>query len=241
MRKTLLAVSILFMAGAADAATSDGGFSGKLDFNGAITDTRPTWMWEIPDASKNAATGWKAELRYGVSANSNTTWTFTDKPKLDLIHGYMKSPAAEGGAGITPVIKVGSTNSQTTLDGSVQKITLVANGKDSSDADVAAGVMELNVQGFLGGVYVNGRSGQKFGAAEVQTVVAKQANFITKYPILIDGTGSFSEAEAEFAKEANKTLSGAYVVKISDYSLTFPTASIPATWNTIVPVTVTLK
>ncbi|WP_058118972.1 hypothetical protein [Photobacterium kishitanii] len=241
MKKTFLAVSILFIAGAANAEVPEGGFSGKLDFNGAITDTRPTWMWEIPDASKNAATGWKAELRYGVSANSNTTWTFTDKPKLDLIHGYMKSPVAEGGVGITPVIKVGSTNSQTTLDGSVQKITLVANGKDSSDADVAAGVMELNVQGFLGGVYTNGGKSSTFGAAEVQAVVVKQADFNTTYPLLLDGSGSFSEAETEFAKEENKTLSGAYVVKISDYSLTFPTASIPAKWNSIVPVTVTLK
>ncbi|PSU87405.1 fimbrial protein [Photobacterium kishitanii] len=244
MKKTLLAVSVLstlFMAGAVNAAMvegSNGSFSGQLDFNGTITDTTPIWMWEIPEASKNAATGWTVDVREGVVADSNTTWTFPDKSALDLIQGFMKFPIAEGGAGITPLIKVGPTDSATILDGTLQTITLVANGKDTSDVDVAAGAMELKVQGFLGGVY---GSGQKFGAAETQTVVAKQVNFSTNYPTLIDGTGSFSEAETEFTKEANKTLSGAYLVKISDYSLTFPTASIPATWNTIVPVTVTMK
>lgn len=244
MNKTLLASSVLstlLMAGSANAAmlkSTSGNFSGQLDFSGTITDTTPIWMWEIPEETKSAATGWIVDVRDGVVADSNTTWTFPSKPVLNLIQGFMKSPISEGGIGVTPLIKVGPIDSATTLDGTLQTIKLVANGKDISDGDVAAGEMSLKVKGFLGGVY---NSGQKFGAVEAQTVVANQVNFSTNYPTLVEGSGSFSEAETEFTKVVNKNLSGGYLVKISDYSLTFPKGSIPSTWSTILPVTVTMK
>ncbi len=244
MKKTFLATSILstlLMAGSANAAmltVANGNFSGQLDFSGTITDTTPIWMWKIPEATKNAATGWIVDVRNGVAVDSNTTWTFPSKPALNLIQGFMKYPISEGAIGVTPLIKVGPIDSATTLDGTLQTITLVANGKDISDGDVAAGEMALKVQGFLGGIYNNG---QKFGAVEAQTVIANQDNFSTNYPTLVNGTGSFSEAETEFTKTENKNLSGGYLVRISDYSLTFPTNSIPTTWNTIIPVTVTMK
>lgn len=244
MKKTLLATSVLstlLMVGSANAAmlkSTNGNFSGQLDFSGTITDTTPSWMWEIPEATKNAATGWSVDVSDGVDADSNTTWTFPSKPALDLIQGFMKKPISEGAIGVTPLIKVGPSDSATTLDGTLQTITLVADGKNKSNSSVTTGEMVLKVQGFLGGVY---NTGQKFGAVEAQAIVAKQVDFSTNYPTLVNGTGSFSEAEAEFTKVENKNLSGAYLVKISDYSLTFPKGIIPATWNTILPVTVTMK
>ncbi|EEX67705.1 hypothetical protein VCJ_000008 [Vibrio metoecus] len=44
-----------------------------------------------------------------------------------------------------------------------------------------------------------------------------------------------------FANQGMSDLSGAYVAEISDYVLGFPSATLPATWSAVVPVTVTLK
>lgn len=243
MKKTLLAVSVLstlFMAGTANAwvTSEDGTFAGQLDFNGTITDTNPDWMWEVPEDTVTAATGWDA-LRINAIANGdNSEFHFIAKPALDLIRGYMKEPAATGGAGLTPVIKVGAGDAVVTLDGTVQALTLVAAGLDASDAATADGQMKMNVQGYLGGAIEN----TYFGAVEVQSIIsANQVAFDTNYPEITAGTSSWADAEALFPLDTTLKLSGAYLAKISDYKVSFPTASIPAKWSTVVPVTVTFK
>ena len=244
MKKTLLAMTVLstlFLAGTANAAlveSTDGSFTGKLDFNGTITDTNPVWMWEITDASKAAATGWNSLVINGVVSGSNTTWTFGNKPSIELIRGYMKTPSISGGTGITPVIKVGPTESATTLDGTVQTITLVATGNTAASDAVAPGTMKLNVQGLLGGAHT---TGQKFGAVEAQAIAELQDGYATTYPTAVGGTGSFSAAETALSNQDLTNITGAYLANLSNYELSFPSESVPATWTTTVPVTVTLK
>lgn len=243
MKKTLLAVSVfstLFMAGTANAwvTSEDGSFAGQLDFNGTITETNPVWSWEVPEESVTAATGWDALLSNGISNGDNTEFHFKTKPVLDLIHGFMTEPSSTGSTGMTPVIKVGTGDTAVTLDGTKQALTLVTAGLDASSAATLDGQMIMNVQGYLGGAIDN----TFFGAIEAQRILSgNQVDFDTNYPGITAATGSWADAEAVFPLETSLKVSGAYLAKISDYKVSFPNTAVPATWTTVVPVTVTFK
>lgn len=247
MKKTLLAVTLLSalsLSGAANAFTeaTDGTFSGNLNFSGTITDDNPIWAWEIP-AVPGDVTGWDALVINGVVSGDNTTFAFTSKPAMTLIHGFMKTPSVSGGSGITPVITVGNEGSTVVLSGdATQDVTVVATGKDASNTAVANGTMAIKAQAFLGGALKDAGTIKYFGAEKAQTVLsANQPNFSTTYPSPEAGTNNFADTEALFANQAMSDLSGAYVAEISNYRLTFPSASLPATWSAIIPVIVTLK
>ena len=246
MKKTLLAVtmlSALSLSGVANAFTeaTDGNFTGKIDFNGTITDDNPTWSWEVPAESANL-TGWDVLVINGTVSGDNTSFAFT-KPAMTLIHGFMKTPSAIGGAGITPVIKMGPTASALTLSGDAkQTVTVVATGKNASSVAVTDGTMQVSAQAFLGGALKSGSTVKYFGSTKAQTVLrTNQSNFATLYPNPQAGTNTFTQTEALFTNAAMTDLSGAYTAEISDYKLTFPSATLPATWSAIIPVTVTLK
>ncbi len=250
MKKTLLAVTLLSalsLSSAANAFTeaTDGTFSGDLNFSGTITDDNPIWAWEIP-AVPGDVTGWDALVLNGVVSGENTTFTFASKAAMTLIHGYMKTPSISGGAGITPVITVGNDGSTVVLSGDhTQDVTIVATGKNAANEAVANGTMAIKAQAFLGGVLKTTFEGNPinklFGSTKAQNVVKLQADFDTTYPTPLEGVNNFADTEALFANQAMIDLSGAYVAEISDYRLTFPSASLPATWSAIIPVTVTLK
>lgn len=246
MKKTLLAVtmlSALSLSGVANAFTEavDGNFTGSLDFSGTISDDNPIWSWEIP-AVAGDVTGWDTFVMNGIGSGDNTTFTFS-KPAMTLIHGFMKTPSASGGAGITPVITVGPEARKVVLSGDAkQDVIVVATGKNALNAAVADGTMSIKAQAFLGGALKEGAAVKYFGSTKAQTVLSSnQADFATTYPSITAGTHNFAQTEALFVNKSMRALSGAYVAEISDYKLTFPSATLPATWSAIIPVTVTLK
>ncbi|ODS05582.1 hypothetical protein [Vibrio scophthalmi] len=246
MKKTILAVTLLFalsLSGAANAFTEsvDGNFSGSINFSGAIVDSTPIWRWEVPGEA--ALTGWDMKETDGVVSGSfgeHTTFTFASKPTMTLIHGFMKTPAVSGGVGLTPRITLNEGVSTVILEGDTKStVRLVATGRDAKNAAVADGTMEIKAQAFLGGVLIDASTVKYFGSTKAQTLLSSnQADFATTYPSPVAATNNFSEARALFGNRAMSDLSGAYVVEVSDYKLTFPTVSLPATWEVIIPVTV---
>ena len=247
MKKTLLAVTLLSalsLSGTASAFTesTDGNFTGALDFSGTITNDNPIWAWETP-ALPADVTGWDALVANGQVTGNNSSFTFADKSAMTLIHGFMKAPAVSGGAGITPVIKVGPTATAVTISGDAkQDVTVVATGKNAADEVVTSGTMLVKTQVFLGGALKDGSAVKYFGSTKAQTLLsANQADFETVYPNPTVGTNNYAQTEALFSNQSMSDLSGAYVAEISDYKLTFPSATLPATWEAIIPVTVTLK
>ena len=66
-----------------------------------------TLFWHGKSLLCQQITGWDALVVNGQVTGNNSSFTFADKPAMTLIHGFMKTPSVSGGAGITPVIKVG--------------------------------------------------------------------------------------------------------------------------------------
>ncbi|GAB2649520.1 F4 family fimbrial subunit [Vibrio panuliri] len=246
MKKYLAIVlfTLMGLSGGVNAAfveSATGNASYNLTFSGTILDVRPVWVWEIPDASKTAMTGLSALVINGIQRNGSTTFTFPSKDAVTLIHGYMKGISAMGGIGLTPVIKVGNDGSTVTMNGTTQAVTVVATGTISGTA-VAAGTMRVNATAYLGGALFDGTAAKYFGATQAQTLLAdNQTGFTTIYPSIAEGTSTFAQAEALLANQASTKISGAYSVSIDDYTLMFPSGSLPDTWAAIIPVTVTLK
>ena len=248
MKKTLLAVtmlSALSLSSVATAAFVEGNdFTDNLTFSGTIKNDNPIWAWEVPMSNTQAVQGWDALVINGVITGQNTEYAFASKSKMTLIHGYMKTASVTGGAGITPVITVGNTDSAITiLDGSEQEVTVIATGSNASSNAVINGTMKLKAQAFLGGAINDGKNSRYFGSSKAHSVLASnRPDFTDTYPVISAATGqTYSQSELEFADQTNIKLSGAYLAEISDYKLAFPSDTIPATWSAIIPVTVTLK
>ncbi|WP_274877320.1 fimbrial protein [Vibrio harveyi] len=246
MKNTILAISLaaaLGSVGSANAAfvdTTAGGFNGNIQFSGTISDPAPIWAFEIPDATKNGVKNWNVNKSDGVASGSNTTFSFSTKPTYTLIHGFMKTTARIGGPGLTPEIKVGKVGSEVKLDGTEQVVNIDAT--DTASSSNVKGSLSFKAIGYIGGAYYDAATPKYFGSVKAQQVLStNRADFNTAYPSVAAGTSTFAQAETLMASTSSQKVSGAYTVDIKDYSLTFPTATIPTSWEATVPVVVTLK
>lgn len=255
MKKTLLAVLVLpamFVAGTANATfiESQDGFTGKLDFNGTIVNKAPNWAWEIPDASVAKVKDWALDLQQSNIVESNNVWNLGNKGQLIALHGYMVSASGHGAPGLTPVIELNGIK----LAGGIQQIELVATGTVGGKA-VAAGAFKMNISSVLGVVSKQGdhiwkvEDSQGTWPSTKAAMVAMQqkpiADLKLKYPGLDVwdqyGEPTWEKAEKYLQGNENLDVIGQFVAEAGDFQLIYPTASIPDTWNTSLPIVVTMK
>ncbi len=247
MKKTMLSSSmlaILLASASSNAAfvdASGGSFDGNINFGGTIVDVSPIWSFQIPSPTVEAIKGWHSIAQIqGLRNGDNTEFHFTDKPVMTMIQGFMKTSAASGGPGLTPEIKVGQGENELTLDGTKQPFSVTATGQ--SGAGSTEGKLSFDVQGYIGGAYIDDSTPKYFGSKMAQNVLtSNRQDIATAYQGIVAAETDFAAANAIFANVDSKTLSGAYTVDMRNYKLAFPTNNMPETWTAAVPVTVILK
>ncbi|MEC6798949.1 hypothetical protein VXS03_17965 [Photobacterium sp. S4TG1] len=231
---SLVAVSTMLAAGAANAA-APAPFNGQLDFSGVITSTTPVWKWEIPTASQALAKGWTMKKDSGVITGTNTTYTI-QKANIAFLQGYTTQSVASRNLGMAPTVKIAGV----TITKGKQDITVQATGGRSGEK----GSLQMVVSSAAGASFydqnkpANVRDNSALGSV-AWALIGKNA---------IEGTSVANRPE--FSVESiDKLLNtqthdprdiyAAIATDLGNFSLTFPTASVPDSWTATVPAVVT--
>lgn len=234
-------------AGITEAPIGSGG-GGSLTMSGSFINTTPIWGWEIPAETTSAVQGWKIDKIDGVVDGINTKFDFTSKGPLYILDGKtLKSTI--GGLSILPQVEVGGVLQ---ANGTTTTVTLPALGSNG-----VAGTFEfetLHATAAAERITGNARPAVIYPNDSVVDVTMQQRvkSALVNQIIALgeshsgEGTASGAIIDEKLSGRAAHAhlitwLAAASSVSVSGMNLTFPTASLPATWTASLPITVTIS
>ncbi len=115
MKKTLMAIMIsssMTFISSANANFSDMSnnlFTSNVELSGVIIDQNPTWVWRIPDTTRQKLTGAKTLRSTGTDKDGILANFDIGIYDLPLLEGFMTVPATIGQLGLVPSITIGET------------------------------------------------------------------------------------------------------------------------------------
>ncbi|MGL5236691.1 MAG: hypothetical protein ACRC8O_01445 [Plesiomonas shigelloides] len=257
MKKTILAVatlSVLMASCMANAAYTDadksGSWSGNLNFNGTISNTGPSWKYQIPDDAVVAAKDWNTERSSAAVSGQESTFSFPDKD-FTLLMGVMKAPAVHNGAGMQPVVTFGSGSDALVWDtatetGTIRNFDFHVDVKNNDSNTVGQLVMTVITQSATQAVDAyNGAiaSDSSFNNAVEAFKLLKSQDYYLKSYDKHNVRDLSTASSTSMLNDTNSynTLSAALVAKVNTFELKFPTTAIPETWSATLPISITVK
>ncbi|OCH43070.1 hypothetical protein [Aliivibrio fischeri] len=254
MKKTLLTLSMLgaiavsgsAMAQFADAPVNQGAGAGtKLTISGMLTNTNPNWMWQIPEDTANRATSIQLKTIEGVVNGTNTEWILPAMADQSLLQGYMKTPSATSGAGLTPIITVGSTSILTSTPQNYMLTTDIM----KADTTSVAGTLEISLTSSLVAAACYHSTGLCYttdGSTAIAALNLLKRNqldyFVTYEGIRIGREHDLNNLELLSQTTSDRfAASGAVDINLRSVKLIVPTASIPNKWTASLPITISMK
>lgn len=233
-----LAVSGGVYAAFADAPKDEAG-QGQLEISGTLTNTNPVWVWGIPSDVKMAAADITLQKITGVVEGSNTAFALDSMNNIVLLEGYMKTPAPSGGAGLRPVITVGSQQ-VTEVCWTEQEACNIE--VDALNSNTKVGVLQLKVDAELASAYL-GHESKPTTRGTDKTLAALTALpfFQTTYPNPISATGTNENTYTSLSWTNTQNVSSYMMVNSNSAKLIVPTSSVPDVWSATLPITVTQK
>ncbi|OBU27289.1 hypothetical protein C0Z01_18390 [Photobacterium kishitanii] len=255
MKKTLLIATILtpfFLMNTANAALSEAsigsGGGGLLAISGSFVNTTPLWGWEIPAETAAAVQDWTIDKTAGVAADSNTQFDFTSKGTLYILDGITLK-ASVGGPSILPQVEVGGVR-----QANGTSTTVIVKALGSNGVEGTLGFETLHATAISQRILGNANPGISYPNDSVVDVAMQQrVKTALENQILALGERSDAEGAASgaildeiLAGRAAHTsiinwLTAASSVSVSEIKLSFPTATIPATWTASLPITITMS
>ena len=258
MKKTYLAVFIIptmLAAGPANAAfveSTDGMFSGKLDFTGTVVDMAPNWKWQIQEASVAKASDWVLIKTNSKVNGNNTEWDLASKGPIDFLQGFMQSTVKIGRSGLTPVVAIAGVQ----VDSSTSHLFSVPVTATVGDSPTADGVMTgtyTQVYAGISALFVNqiiniaaDVSNQALAITAKGLLDEHKAALEAKYPGMTVSSGGSSSNTSVLSLLTTTDLAQqdravSLATSLSDFKISFPTGSIPDSWNASIPVEITLQ
>lgn len=263
MKKSVLAVTtltVMVVSGMANAAFTDtdasGNWTGNLEFSGTITNTTPVWTYQIPDATVVAAKDWEVERQRGTVSGTNTSFSFAKN--ITVLEGVMKEPVPSARPGLQPVITFGNQGSEYRWDTSVKrgtgvtKLSVTAKASGNHVIGVTGQLQMTLSTEFAAQAEIN-LSGPKvdawftpasYNGSDAYALLKSQPYYDQLYNgiALIDDSTRANSSEILGKYDQGVTnASAALVVKATEFSLTFPTASIPNAWTATLPISITVN
>ena len=247
MKKTLLAMTVLstlFLAGTANAAVAEapsgtaGG--GELSITGTITNDSPNWAWEIPAKAVADAKDWTVAKITGKVVGVNTEYNFASKGPITALNGVMIAPAATGGTGLTPVIKLNGTeladiDLSKSVTGNPAVVVLNAVGDSGEEGTFTVGLKTYGAVAYHNGGVWGSNAGPATDLLKAQPYYNELYAGMQSEP-LQDWTLHKMLKRAE-----TKKVTAAVTMDLIDFDLAFPTDAQPATWNASLPIVISLK
>ncbi|TCW20770.1 hypothetical protein [Vibrio crassostreae] len=270
MMKNKLAIALftaLAASGSAHASKKPigGSWTGSLDFNGKITSYSPPWEFEVPAATQVLANNGSIDksVKGGKVDGINTTWTIDALINQDILTGLLKNTPT-GGVSLTPVITLGETGNTVTTnigagggDCTTLKpctVSLIATGTGSNSAPVA-GTLTVNFETGLSIVYTGGElvgstgrtNGISSGYASSHALRNLNESLTAQGHGYYDGVvnaANYTPAQLVniLNSPQNTNINAALVLQqIGAQVLSFPTATIPATWTASLPIEISVQ
>ncbi len=248
MKKTLLAATVLsalFMAGTASATlveSQNGNFTGQLAFNGTITNTNPNWAWGFTDQATQGGKDIQLNTIAGIASGLNTEWVLPALENIEFFQGYMVAPSPTGGAGLTPIITIGTTIISADREQSYNTTFDIMN----ATTNAVVGKVDYTFMSSLSQVMCYGAD-SCFGPAKgnaspsFNVLTTNQQGYSTNYPSLKPSNQGDYERINGLGDQSASKVSGAVAFTTESVKLVITTDSIPDTWSASLPITISMK
>lgn len=240
MENKLLIVTLfaLFTTCSANAWTesTDGEFTGELNFNGFIISNNSVWEWEIPELSIIAAQDWTSTIESGIKVDLNTHFDYSSKGSFMILDGRTRVPFM-GQVGLSPVVTIGG-------------VLINDNQSPQSFVNIEGGgqfYFTLHASSSIAYTIIGGGSIKEYLLATGPRIENKTFEYsVTKnaYPEgfnLIDNNVDYSSITRAYLDINRTNVVGMLDVIISDVKLIFSSDAIPSTWNALLPITVSTR
>lgn len=220
-----------------------GSWNDTLKFDGAITNSDPVWQFEVPADTVALAKNLDIKGSDGTINGANTEWTLTKLNDAVFFHGNLKNVLPQGKSGITPEIKFSNTDVGKDFG---KLVTITATGGNGESGIIAFDISSGAASAFTNTpsqtIQTNKNDAPKAGAAAL-TLMESTTGYSTYYTI--GGSHSINSRYENIQlslgadHKTNQFAGRAFTVEST--KLSFPTASIPATWTASLPITVTVQ
>jgi hypothetical protein len=254
MKKTLLALattSSLIVSGSAlaafvDAPKGEGSAADpQIEITGTLTNNNPNWMWQIPAVSQSVVTDVVIQKITGVVSGSNTEFSVTKKA-LSILEGYTKRLIPNGGAGLTPVVKVGGVDMRG-CSGPNGICTIII---DAANAGAKVGEISMRIM-MTGGGYSTNELNIKYSTLPSAQGISQEALDLAWKTVGVEAAyqGSITRNKDYSIDTVDNWLKSptlyksaqGRVVTLASSKLVVPTTAIPATWAASLPITISVK
>ncbi|ODS05583.1 hypothetical protein [Vibrio scophthalmi] len=253
MKKILLVLasaSALILSASAFATFEDApkgyaaGASLKVKISGAVIPPAvPTWMWRIPEGANAGLADLDVHTTRGVLGSSNKISYDIEIKNRSILEGYMKIPAAYTGAGLVPVVAIGSSSIAQYIGG---KIPAMNGGSQVGELQfllgVGAATAYLNKNTNKLEVTELKCSDQRVSSLAVP-VLKKQEGFDITYAgaTSVCLPSDVRTADNAMVNSSYRMISAARHVELLSLKLIVDDSTRPTAWSATLPITITLK
>ncbi|ARR51834.1 hypothetical protein ETN89_20350 (plasmid) [Photobacterium damselae subsp. damselae] len=188
MKKDLLLLAAICASSACFVQAKDFRLNEDIQFVGSVINDSPKWQWQIGPRQKQQLTSFDAKADYGarIKRNGEVTFTYTEqnsKGSIPFVQGVMSSPAAKGGANLSPIVTITNARGEPLVlkgNGEAQEFEIDATGQ-LPGGGTTPGVVSLTVESAKAIIYKIGDSwvSESYRGAigdEAQSFLRERAN-----------------------------------------------------------------